>query len=178
MNAPTNKDYCYDKYFMEAWLEDISVGEEKHKEVSMMEICARLHRFALSSTPAEWNEYEEGDYEYSQLDIVEKMTIFVARNYKRPIQNKDIAKAVGLHPDYANSIFRKSFGMTLNQYVIQQRVLYAQRQLSVSHESITEIAYDAGFNSLSRFNAAFKEKCNCTPSEYRKIHSQIFDDAT
>lgn len=170
VNAPTNKDYNYDKYLMEAWLKDISIGDEKHIKVSTMEICARLHRFALNSIPAEWNEYKEGDLEYSKLEIVEKMTVFIARNYKRPIKNNDIGKAVGLHPDYANTIFRKSFGMTLNQYLILQRILYAQRQLSVFNRSITEIAYEAGFNSLSRFNAAFKEKCHCTPREYRRIH--------
>jgi AraC-like DNA-binding protein len=178
VNATTNKDYHYDQYLMEAWLQDIAVGDEKHIKISIMEMCARLHRFALSSIPAVSDEYKEGDYQYSQLDIIEKMTIFVARHYKRPLKNKDIGKAVGLSPDYANTLFRKSFGMTLNQYVIQQRILYAQRRLSVSDESITEIAYEAGFNSLSRFNAAFKEKCHCTPSQYRKIYHKHVHNAS
>ena len=104
---------------------------------------------------------------------IEKMTIFIARNYMRPIKNRDIGKAVGLHPDYANTVFKKSFGMTLNQYLLQQKILHVQRQLSVSNDSITEIAYEAGFNSLSRFNAAFREKCHCNPSEYRKRHSSF-----
>ena len=173
VNATTNKDYQYDKYLMEKWKQDISTGDSKHIEVSAMEMCARLHRFALNSIPAEWNEYEEGDHEFSMIDLVEKMIIFMARNYKRPIKNEDIGKAVGLHPDYANTIFKKSFGMTLNQYLLQQRILDVQRHLSVSNNSITEIAYEAGFNSLSRFNAAFKELCNCSPREYRKMHSSF-----
>ena len=171
VNAITNKDYQYDKYLMENWLQDITAGDVKHTEVSTREMCARLHRFALNSIPAEWDEYIEEDHEFSQLDMVEKMIIFIARNYKRSIKNEDIGKAVGLHPDYANTIFKKSFGMTLNQYLLQQRILYVQRQLSVSNDSITKIAYEAGFNSLSRFNAAFRERCNCSPSEYRKRHS-------
>lgn len=171
VNATSNKDYQYDKYLMEKWLQDISTGDPKHTEVSAMEMCARLHRFALNSIPAVWSEYEEGDREFSMIDMVEKMIIFIARNYKRPIKNEDIGKAVGLHPDYANTIFKKSFGMTLNQYLLQQRILFVQRQLSVSNDSITEIAYEAGFNSLSRFNAAFKEKCKCNPKEYRKKQS-------
>jgi AraC-like DNA-binding protein len=173
VNSTNLKDFQYDKYLMENWLEDILAGNLKHIEVSAKEICARLHRLALNSTPAKWDEYKEGDLEYSQLDMVEKMIIFIARNYKRSIKNEDIGKAVGLHPDYANAIFKKTFGITLNQYVLQQRILYARRQLSVSNDSITEIAYEAGFNSLSRFNAAFREKCNCSPSEYRKRHSAI-----
>jgi len=65
------------------------------------------------------------------------MNIYIARNYKESIKNEDIGKAVGLHPDYANTIFKKSFGMTLNQYVNLQRILHVQRQLSVSQHSIT-----------------------------------------
>jgi AraC family transcriptional regulator, melibiose operon regulatory protein len=171
VNATTNKNFLYDKYLMESWLQDLSLGDAKYLEVAKKEMCARLHRFALNSIPAEWGEYKEGDHEFSQHDKVEKMIIFIARNYKQPIKNEDIGKAASLHPDYANSIFKKSFKMTLNQYVLQQRLLYVQRQLSVSENSITEIAYEAGFNSLSRFNAAFREKCNCSPREYRKRHS-------
>src|SRR4030067_927920 len=69
---------------------------------------------------------------------IEKMTIFIARNYMRPIKNGDIEKAVGLHPDYANTVFKKSFGMTLNQYLLQQKILHVQRQLSVSNDRITD----------------------------------------
>lgn len=169
----TDKDYQYDKYLMENWLQDISAGDLKHIEVSTREMCARLHRFALNSIPAERDEYKEGDHEFSMIDLVEKIIIFIARNYKRPIKNRDIGKAVGLHPDYANTIFKKSFGMTLNQYVLMQRILHVQRLLSVSNDSITEIAYEAGFNSLSRFNTAFREKCHCSPREYRKKHSSF-----
>ena len=170
VTTPTNKDYSYDKYLMELWLQDISSGDAKHIEVSTGEICARLHRFALDSKPVTWDESNEDDHELPLLDKVEKMVIFIARNYKRSIKNEDISKVVGLHPDYANTIFKKSFNMTLNQYVLQQRILYTQRQLSVSSDSITEIAYEAGFNSLSHFNAVFRAKCNCNPSEYRKRH--------
>ena len=173
VNESTNKDYQYDKYLMEIWLQDISAGDLKHIDVSAMEIRTRLHRFSLNSMPVEWDEYKEGDHEFSMIDLVEKMIIFIARNYMQPIKNEDIGKAVGLHPDYANTIFKKSFGMTLNQYLLQQRLLHVQRQLSVSNESITEIAYEAGFNSLSRFNAAFRKKCNCSPREYRKRHSSF-----
>jgi len=171
VTAPGNKDYNYDKYLMDLWLQDISSGDSKHIETSTKEISARLHRFALDSMAVtSWDKKKGSGDELPLLDKVEKMVIFIARNYKKPIKNKDIGKAVGLHPDYANTIFKKSFNMTLNQYVLQQRILYTQRQLSISDDSITKIAYEAGFNSLSRFNAVFKEKCNCSPRIYRKWH--------
>lgn len=173
VNATTTKDYQYDQYLMENWLQDMLAGDLKHLAVSTMEIQARLHRFALNSIPAERDEYREAEHEFSMIDLVEKMIIFIAGNYTKPIKNKDIGKAVGLHPDYANTIFKKSFDMTLNQYLLHQRILHVQRQLSVSNDSITEIAYEAGFNSLSRFNAAFRKKCHCSPRQYRRKHSSF-----
>ncbi|MBN1559589.1 helix-turn-helix domain-containing protein [candidate division KSB1 bacterium] len=173
VNATTDKEYQYDKYLMETWLQDISAGDLKRIVVSLIEMRARLHRFALNSMPAKWDEYQEEDHPFSMIDLVERMIIFIARNYTRPIKNEDIGKAVGLCPDYANAIFKKSFGMTLNQYLLQQRILHVQRQLSVCNNSIIEIAYEAGFNSLSRFNAAFREKCHCSPREYRKRYLSI-----
>lgn len=166
-----DEDYRYDKYLMENWLRDISCGDFKHVSALKMEIHARMNRLALNSMPAEWIEHKGGDHGFRMIDLVEKMIIYIARNYKQPIRNEDIGKNVGLHPDYANTIFKKSFGMTLNQYVNLQRILHVQRQLSVSNDSVTEIAYEAGFNSLSRFNAAFRKKCDCSPREYRRRHA-------
>ncbi len=34
--------------------------------------------------------------------------------------------------------------------------------------SITDIAYECGFNSIARFNATFFKKIQCTPREYKK----------
>jgi AraC-like DNA-binding protein len=173
--ASSTGHYDYDKYLMDIWLDDSLTKKAKFMEAAIMEMRARLYRFGLTSIPAERDKSIEGETEFTPIDLVESMIIYIARNYTRPIKIEDVGAAVGLHPDYANSIFKKSFGLTLNQYLIQQRILHAQRQLSVCLNNIAEIAIDSGFNSLSRFNAAFKEKCGCTPSEYRKIHSKISD---
>jgi AraC-like DNA-binding protein len=38
------------------------------------------------------------------------------------------------------------------------------------HPLLRKVALDAGFGSLSRFNAAFKAFCGCSPREYRAMH--------
>ena len=91
------------------------------------------------------------------------MACFVARNYTSRIQVKDIAECVGLHPDYAATLFRKTFGTTLNVLMTRHRVAHAQRQLVTTDERIVNIAQDSGFDSLSRFNRAFKQLAGTTP---------------
>ena len=104
------------------------------------------------------------------LSKVEQMAAYVARHYTEQMQIRDIAKAVGLNPDYASSLFQKAFGTTLNKYVTQSRVSHAQRLLATENAKIIEVAEESGFASISRFNAAFKEACGCTPREFRLSH--------
>ena len=165
--------YDFDQYLFENWQADIEKGDPEYKSVLTLEMRARLNRFALNSIKAETLKGRSAEHDTFLLDLVEKMIVFIARHYTQPIKNADIARAVGLHPDYANSVFKKSFGSTLNTWVQQQRILHAQRELSVSQKSITEIAYEAGFNSMSRFNAAFRKKCNCSPREYRNRYRSV-----
>jgi AraC-like DNA-binding protein len=50
------------------------------------------------------------------------------------------------------------------------RVKRAENLLLNPERSITEIALDAGFESIATFNRAFKEIKHCTPSEYKNLY--------
>ena len=65
----SSNDYQYDKYLMENWIRDISTQDIKHIDVSKMGIRTRLHRLALNSMPVKWNEYQEGEHEFSMIFI-------------------------------------------------------------------------------------------------------------
>jgi AraC-like DNA-binding protein len=55
-------------------------------------------------------------------------------------------------------------------FIRQHRILHAQRALVTSDEKILKIALDAGFGSLSRFNAALRANWGCSPREFRSLH--------
>jgi AraC-like DNA-binding protein len=98
------------------------------------------------------------------------MATFVARHYRDPIGLEDVAREVRLHPDYASALFRKAFGATPTRFILQHRVSHAQRMLVTSDAKVLEVAMEAGFGSLSRFNAAFRQHCGCSPRQYRSRH--------
>ena len=58
-----------------------------------------------------------------------RMCDFIAKNFLDDIDCVDIAAAADIHPKYAMSVFRKSTGMTLNEYVNLLRLSYAQALL-------------------------------------------------
>ncbi len=155
------------------WRVDLSSGRPGSEEVALLEVEARLLRLAASTRSA-----AEGDRNPRALawagdaapTHVEQMAGFVALHYREPIGLTDLARAVGLHPDYAATLFRKTFGVTPTRLVLQHRIMHAQRELATTDAKILSVALDAGFGSLSRFNTAFRLVCGCSPREYRRRH--------
>jgi AraC-like DNA-binding protein len=165
-----------DRQLFEQWHNDLEKPASTHREIVVLELRARLLRLAdfvddQIDSPTESDDHAT-TRQQTNLEKAESMACFIARNYTSRIQVKDVAACVRLHPDYAATLFRKTFGTTLNALITRHRIAHAQRRLITSSERIVNIAHDSGFDSLSRFNRAFKEIAGVTPREYRKTLGQ------
>ena len=96
------------------------------------------------------------------------MCDFIAGNFLQDIDSIDIATSAGLHPKYAMSVFKKSTGMTLNNYVSLLRLSYAQAMLLQDRANVLQVAMDSGFGSLSAFNKSFRNIAGMSPSDFRR----------
>jgi len=105
---------------------------------------------------------------YSQESHVQKMVRFITDHFQEAITVTDIAAAAGLNAEYAMRLFRKSWGMTPWEFLLQQRIFRAQRLLLGRETKICDIAFACGFGSASRFYHAFRKNCHCAPSAYRQ----------
>ena len=165
-----------DRHLFEQWHDDMERDPDGCREMVVLELRARLLRLAQSvqrdqNASAASAETPPGRPQ-TALEKAEAMACYVARNYTSRIQVKDIATCVDLHPDYAATLFRKTFGTTLNLLITRHRIAHAQRQLVTSDERIVNIAHNSGFDSLSRFNRAFKQVAGMTPRDYRRTLGQ------
>lgn len=89
-------------------------------------------------------------------------------------QLADELEAAEHHVSRAINVGRgQSFTEMINAY----RVSEAADLLSKTEESVTEIAFAVGFNSLATFNRVFKQRMGASPSEYRKSHRAIPENA-
>ncbi|RHJ54984.1 helix-turn-helix domain-containing protein [Bacteroides sp. AM10-21B] len=160
----TNDYSQYDEFLLNNWLKDNDAGIQSSL-IILLEMQARIIRMA--------HHLESSDDGIAlasyQTTLIEKITIYLTKNYCNNIKANDIGEAVGLHPDYANYIFKKAFGTTITDYIAELRIAHAQRKLLTTDMSITDIAYECGFNTIARFNATFFKKIRCTPREYKKL---------
>ena len=169
----TNADMArLDEAMFDRWFHDVSSNSSEAVAIMMLEMEARLRRLALSYNLTPDRNIETVPEGLSRagrsISKVEQMAVFIAAHYTEPILVREIGEAVDLHPDYANVLFRETFGMTLSQYVLEHRIAHAQRMLVTTSETITGIAYASGFGSISRFNTTFKAVSGCTPTAYRR----------
>jgi AraC-like DNA-binding protein len=78
-----------------------------------------------------------------------------------------VAKAVNIHPNYLSERFKQVTGMNFVDYVACTRFENARKLLHDGGLRISEIAFAAGFQSLSQFNRVFKKLCGKSPTQFR-----------
>ena len=66
--------------------------------------------------------------------------------------------------------FKKETGITVNEYITNQRCKKASEFLSETTYSIQEIGSYVGYDDNNYFVKVFKKVYNTTPSQYRKNH--------
>lgn len=154
------------------WEKDLLESGQELERAVLLELEARLLRLASSSVrkASPGRGRQRGGSSSAELTKVEQMACYIAQHYTQPLHTKDVGRHVGLHPNYAMGLFKRTIGITIVDYVTQHRVSHAQRLLVMSDAKIVEVALESGFASTSRFNAAFRQECGCSPRVYRQQH--------
>ncbi len=161
-----------DRHAFQRWCDYFRSGDAEKVQVAAEELLLRIERFAfddyrLIEFGAEKDIAVEAPNQKG-FDRLGSMLEFVTDNFRDEIDATLIADSASLHPKYAMSVFKKSTGMTLNQYVQLLRLSYAQSQLLDEETNVLEVAMDSGFGSLSQFNKSFRSLTGMTPSDFKR----------
>jgi AraC-like DNA-binding protein len=127
----------------------------------------RFHPYDLLPGPAHVVNAVDG-LDHHSSPIVVRICDFIADNFREEIDSADIASAADIHPKYAMNVFKKSTGMTLNDYVNLMRLSYAQALLMQDDGNVLQVAMDSGFGSLSAFNKSFRRIAGMSPTDFRR----------
>jgi AraC-like DNA-binding protein len=167
----------HDQDLFAQWETDLQKPSDEVHHIVMLEMEGRLRRMhgslalaLAASSGAAKSRGRATALHGGELNKVEQIACLIAQRYTEQLTVTEIGKSVGLHPNYAMGLFKKAFGTTLIDYLTNHRVSHAQRLLATTDEKIVDVAFRSGFNSISRFNEAFRRVCGCTPREYRLQH--------
>jgi len=80
---------------------------------------------------------------------------------------QQLADEVHLSPNYLSDLMRKETGITALNYIHQHLIDRAKTSLASTSLTVSEIAYQLGFQYSQHFTRLFKNKTGMTPNEYR-----------
>lgn len=104
----------------------------------------------------------------SEPRAVRNARAFVEENHTEELSLRRVAQVINLSASYFSELFKKSTGINFVEYVARVRIEKAKSVLRTGEPSITAIAFNVGFQSLSQFNRAFKKITGRSPREFRQ----------
>ncbi len=102
---------------------------------------------------------------YSKEQLSKNYSAFIAQN---------------LHHDYSylSKLFSETEGITIEQFIINQKIEKVKEMLVYDEKSLSEIAFDLGYSSVAHLSTQFKKVTGLTPSNFKKlggIHRKSLD---
>ncbi len=156
------------------WHGDLLSGDGRLGGIARDEIDARLRRLDHDG----WTDHcrttiadEAPETMRGRPDKVEAMTRFIAEHWAEPLRVADVARAAGLHPNYAMTLFHSVVGMTIADFLDRNRLDAARTLLATSDRDMAAVAFAAGFGSVSSFYERFRARFGTSPAAYRRTLS-------
>ncbi|MBO5060479.1 MAG: helix-turn-helix transcriptional regulator [Clostridia bacterium] len=102
------------------------------------------------------------------FSLAPNLISYINANFQKPLTIKYLGKEFGYSTSYIAHIFYDQLKIPFRTYLGAVRSEYAANLISTTNKSLTEIAYECGYNSLNTFCRCFKKHFSKTPSEYKK----------
>ena len=104
------------------------------------------------------------------LDLAQRLALqaYVAEHISATITPADLARQVGLSPDYFSRLFKRSFGLAPRAWLVQERLRQAATLLVETSLNVGEIARDCGYRDLNLFSRLFRQHYGCSPRAFRR----------
>lgn len=107
---------------------------------------------------------------YNEIEKLEKVLLRNLNN--SAFKSDDLSKQLGLSKTQAYRKTSALVGMPPNKVLSELRLIHAVRALLKGGKTVSEIAYDSGFNSPTYFTRVFRKRFNILPSVIGKFESK------
>lgn len=133
-------------------------------ELAVQRNISRIFEF-ISCNFADLPKSEATRIQISNQVRLQKMLMYIYENYAEAITLKDIAKAADISRSEAGRCFNAYMGCSPIDALIQYRLQMAHQLLNEKVQTLQQISYACGFNSVNYFSRQFKKKYGYAPSQ-------------
>jgi AraC-like DNA-binding protein len=149
----------------------VLVAEDPGLERAHGRACQHLLSMAAERFASILSESHVHDHERLPAAVLKTCRWIRSRALAHEVRLAEAADCCGLSPSHLSRLFHQSTGLTFQEYVRRYRLERACELLTTTRQSITAIAFESGFQSVSQFHRSFKAVHGARPLEYRKRQS-------
>ena len=111
--------------------------------------------------------------ENAEPPMIIKAKEFIREHHAEDLSLPQIARIANVSPFYFCKLFKQATGLTFTKFLSHIRIERAKGLLLNPQFRVSEVAYEAGFQSLTHFNRLFQNLLGQSPTEYRlKVQNQ------
>lgn len=130
---------------------------EHHKELF---ICGKIYELLSVIEQPEVKTASRTD------EYIKKSKQYIDINFMHDITVEEMAKNLNINRSYFSTIFRKHYGKSPQQYLIDVRLENAAELITKHGYSISDAAMSSGYKDVFNFSKMFKQKFGMSPSYY------------
>lgn len=150
----------------------LTILSQKQGFDSVLELLSILHDLSVSRNMHTLSDasFSNAEFSYNSRRI-DKVVEYMNQNFQKNITLSEVSKLVNMTDVSFSRFFKTRTGITFIDSLLELRLGNASRLLIDTTQSVSEVAYNCGFNNISNFNRLFKKKKGCTPKEFRESYS-------
>lgn len=146
-------------------LYEIAASESYIKDMKINEQFASILSLLMEES---WSTAKSDHKNPAGKRSLQDVKEYIDMHFSERITLDDLTGRFFINKYYLTRIFKEQFGLSVNNYILQQRITHAKHLLRFSELSIEEIGIRCGIQDPNYFSRIFKKVEGITPGEYRK----------
>lgn len=157
---------CSDREHVRRLLFRLFSGISGENPVSEVQLSLDIYKLLTElSSPSSVRDKNREGYE----DSVQEVREYISRNLQKNLTVQELADCMHMSPSHFSRVFKQQTGFSPYDYVLIVRLNRAKEYLQRTSMTVSEIAYETGFNSESNFIYFFTTNVGISPGKFRKL---------
>ena len=134
----------------------------------ILETLGKLPNYKLLTSPDYYSDIDRNNFS----DITNKVYKYLLAHFKDKISLEELSDSFGFNAAALCRYYKRRTQKSIFESLKEIRINFACKLLLNSSLSVSQIAYECGYENISNFNRQFKSILKMTPSEYRLIQQK------
>lgn len=131
--------------------------------------CQELLLFLSMTGPSENTVFDS--FHSEQAEIIRRIHDAMTSDLKKRYTIEELSRQYLINTAALKSVFKSVYGMPVASYMKQYRIMKAAELLRNTDRSVSAVASEVGYESQSKFSAAFKDIMKILPTDYRRQYT-------